>query len=79
MFSPCSSSTELLEGVSKLTTVTKHKLRGMKFLHQITRFGDSLQPYFNALDILVSAKPNVAAIAWGSFRLILQVNTTPPG
>lgn len=79
VFSPCSSSAELLDGISKLATVTKHKQRGLKFLRQINRLSDSLQPYFKALDILVSAKPDVAAIAWGSFRLILQVNNGPPG
>ena len=45
-------------------------------INKITSFTTRIQPYFEVLGIIVSSHPESAAIAWGAFRLVLQVRNT---
>jgi hypothetical protein len=73
-FSNCSSTAELLTDVRNITaTIEKKNRRTQKVIHSIQRFSHNLEPYFDVVGIVISSHPDVAAIAWGAFRLILQV------
>ena len=71
-FSTCSSVEEFLVDVGKLEVISTQKRRGAKFLRQIKRLSDRLQPCFNGLDLLAQSD-QWSAIAWGAFRLVLQL------
>ncbi len=64
-----------MEGVHKLETITSEKKYG-KRLGVISEFAKNLNVYFGVVDILVSSNPQYAALAWGAFRLLLQVPTS---
>jgi len=73
-FLKCPSAVELLTDVKKLAAAIPKKHRQTtKVLNSIHSFTNNLEPYFEVVGILVSSHPDVAAIAWGAFRLILQV------
>ncbi|KAL9121120.1 MAG: hypothetical protein Q9187_002326 [Circinaria calcarea] len=71
-FSKCSSIEEFLLDVGKLEVISTPKRRGAKFLTQIKRLSDRLQPCFKGLDLLAQSD-QWSAIAWGVFRLVLQL------
>lgn len=71
-FSKCSSIEEFLLDVGKLEVISTPKRRGAKFLTQIKRLSDRLQPCFKGLDLLAQSD-QWSATAWGVFRLVLQL------
>jgi hypothetical protein len=75
-FSECSSQDEFLDDIRKLEVISKQKRRGTKFLKQINKLSDGLNQYFMVIEIIISSHPEYAAIAWGVFRLVLQVSYT---
>ncbi|MCJ1398403.1 hypothetical protein MMC11_001601 [Xylographa trunciseda] len=73
LFTECTSSHDLLASVKQFTAFEKNKRHITKYIAQIQRLSDNLTPYFDVIGILVSSNPEYAAIAWGAFRLVLQL------
>lgn len=46
-----------------------------RILVRIERVSTRLRPFFQVIEIFVSSRPEYAAIAWGSIRLIFMVTT----
>jgi hypothetical protein len=42
---------------------------------RVKTFNDALSPYFEVVSIAIQSHPEIAAIAWGTLRLVLQVRT----
>ena len=72
-FVQINSLTGLLDNFKKLQATFKDDSRWMKMFSAVKTCNDRLQPYFKIIDIITQAHPEWAAIAWGAFRLILQV------
>ena len=70
------NASEFLEDFRKLGQSTKNKKFNSVF-RGIKQFSDGLSPYFDALGIIVQSHPEWTAIAWGTFRLVLQVIRKP--
>jgi hypothetical protein len=73
-FSTCSSAEALLEDVREFTKLSKWGKRGAKPLKKIEALCCNLKPYFQVIEIFCGSNPQYANIAWGAFRLVLQVN-----
>jgi hypothetical protein len=73
-FSACASAEDLLASLEANQFVKDHR-RWTSFLGKIRDFSDHIKPYFDVCNIFVSSNPEFAALAWGGFRLILQVRT----
>jgi hypothetical protein len=71
-FSTCSSPEELINSLGPFT-LRFEKGRRNRIIQSIKIFTENLQPYFEVLNIFISSHPDWAAIAWGAFRLVLQV------
>lgn len=71
LFIPCNNADDLLK---QLRTHDAFKLRQSlirKFTAKIEEFGESLTPFFGAIDLIVQSHPEVAAIVWGAIRLVI--------
>lgn len=75
-FSKCPSAAELMKFAQTLNAVSKP--RGYQFLNRIRTFSDTLQPYFGVIELVIQSHPEIAAIAWGCLRLVLQVRAHHP-
>jgi hypothetical protein len=42
---------------------------------RIRRFSDHLEPYMKGFDLIVQSHPEIAAIVWGAFRLVITVRS----
>ena len=73
-FSACASAEDLLASLEANQFVKDHG-RWTSFLRKIRDFSDHIKPYFEVCNTFVSSNPEFAALAWGGFRLILQVRT----
>jgi len=65
-----------LKALLTLGDFRKSNKKWSKFLGSVQRCGSHLEPYFDVVGILVQSHPEIAALAWGSFRLVLSVCTT---
>jgi hypothetical protein len=72
IFTQCSSPEELISHVENLELIKKTQKRGV-LMRRLTDFSVSLSHYFDVIGILVQSHPEYAALAWGAFRLVLQV------
>jgi hypothetical protein len=72
-FSEIESSKEFLEAFKKFEQFEKNKKKWTKVFKAVKACSEKLEPYFETLGIFVSSNPEYAAIAWGTFRLVLQV------
>ena len=72
IFTQCHSADELIRHVENLGSLKRVHRRG-KFIQRISQFSKSLSHYFDVIGILVQSHPEFAALAWGAFRLVLQV------
>jgi hypothetical protein len=70
-FSSCESPEELVKSIATFLTGFK-KSWFTRMTMQIESFSKQLQPYFDILGIVVQSRPEWAAIAWGSLRLVLK-------
>jgi hypothetical protein len=61
--------------VRKLSDGAKNRAQGRRVVGSVKAFRDTLQPYFQIIDIFVSSNPQYAAIVWGAVRLIFQVSS----
>lgn len=71
-FAPIKDGKTFLTEVSKLGQATKAR-KWTKLFRTISRCSENLATYFDVAGILVQSHPEFAAIAWGSFRLVLSV------
>jgi hypothetical protein len=74
LFSFCPTSKDSLNQVKELDVIAKRKHHGIKLLKPIIKLSESLEQYFKIIDTFISSNPAIAALAWGSFRLVLQVS-----
>lgn len=72
----CKSAKELVESVRHWDVIAKSKRRGLRLLKPIQKFSGALFPYFKIVDLLVNSNPEFASLAWGAFRLALQVSSS---
>lgn len=72
LFKQCKSSEELINYVQDLDVLKKTQKRGT-LMERLSKFGKSFSHYFDVIGILVQSHPEYAALAWGAFRLVLQV------
>ncbi|KAH7155898.1 hypothetical protein EDB81DRAFT_376066 [Dactylonectria macrodidyma] len=74
-YSPCASSTDFLDALKKLECVAKgssRRAKNLRCLHSLTKH---LQPFFNVVNIFIQSNPDVSALFWGSFRLVLHLSS----
>ena len=67
------SSTELLDDFNRFQGFVKDHSRWTKVFSAVKDCSDRLQPYFDVVGIVTQSHPEWTAIAWGAFRLVLQV------
>ncbi|RAR02007.1 hypothetical protein DDE83_008718 [Stemphylium lycopersici] len=60
-----------LTALANLGNFRKSNKRWSKLLGSVERCGNHLEPYFDVVGTLVQSHPEIAALAWGSFRLVL--------
>jgi hypothetical protein len=72
MFTGCRSADELIGYVGDLEILKKSR-KSHALLRRIAAFSNNLGHYFDVIGILVQSHPEYAALAWGAFRLVLQV------
>jgi hypothetical protein len=73
-FVPIKDSQAFLSELQKLGQFAKSNRKWTKLFRTVQRCGECLAPYFDVVGITVQSHPEWAAIAWGSFRLVLLVN-----
>jgi hypothetical protein len=73
-FAQVKSTKDFLEGIKEFEQYAKNKKKWAKVLRGVQKCSEKLEPYFAVLGIFVSSHPEWAAIAWGAFRLVLQVS-----
>ncbi|CAI6335391.1 unnamed protein product [Periconia digitata] len=71
-FSPCKSADELLTDIRALNHLPKAR-RGLPMMTKIHRFSECLSPYFKVIEIVCQSNPEWSCVAWGAFRLVLQL------
>lgn len=73
-FSKCSSPEELLKTLEnfKILSTQRQKKTLNRCLNVMKKLNDKLRPYFDALNVIASTN-DTAAIAYGGFRLVLEV------
>lgn len=69
-FAPIKDSQTFLAEVGKLGQLSKSR-KWTKLFAAVQKCSQQLAPYFDVVGIVVQSHPDWAAIAWGSFRLIL--------
>jgi hypothetical protein len=77
MFSECTSGSQLLRDVEKFEAIISNKNRFRGVLQKISKFSDSLGPYFEVIGIITQAHPEYACFVWGAARFVLQVCQIP--
>jgi hypothetical protein len=72
-FSPIKNYQAFQAEIVKLSQSTKSR-KFTQLFAVINKCGQSLASYFDVVGIVVQSHPEWAALAWGSFRLILAVS-----
>lgn len=67
------TSKELIDSISKFQHNARDSSRFSKLVAVIKNCSEKLEPYFSIIGIVVQSHPEWTAIAWGAFRLVLQV------
>jgi uncharacterized FlgJ-related protein len=75
-FSTCDTVQKLIADVKSFGAFQKDHRKWSRCQQRIEAFSDQLQPYFEILNIVVQSQPQWTGIAWGAFRLVLQVGRT---
>ena len=70
-FTPIKDSQTFLSEAKNLGQFAKSNRKWTRLFRTIQRCSDCLTPYFNVVGITVQSHPECAALAWGSFRLVL--------
>ncbi|KAH7391025.1 hypothetical protein DE146DRAFT_634868 [Phaeosphaeria sp. MPI-PUGE-AT-0046c] len=71
-FASCESAAHLLSDFEKRARNLEPR-RALPSMRRIRNFGDRLGPYFKVIEIVCQSNPEWTCIAWGAFRLVLQV------
>ncbi|KAK8123233.1 hypothetical protein PG984_011903 [Apiospora sp. TS-2023a] len=66
------SPEQLLDSLTPFSRRFKKERWGKAF-EKIQGFTEALEPYFDVVNIVISSHPELAAIVWGAFRLVLQM------
>ena len=71
----CQSSAQLIRELRNLGVFsrTDHERRLRNSLGKVQRFTEKLEPYFDAMGIIIQSHPEIAGIIWGSIRSALLV------
>lgn len=71
----CQNAQELVVGVQRQikNETSRNQRRLLAACKKIDAFGQTLQSFFEVVDIFISSHPEFGAIAWGSLRLIFKV------
>jgi hypothetical protein len=74
-FQTCRTAEELIGSIQAhiASATLRYHGRLLAACKKIDAFGQTLQAYFQVVDIFVSSNPEWAAIAWGALRLIFKV------
>ena len=75
LFSNCDSPEELIKDLENFNLKVKNRGRILACMTRVKTFNDALSPYFEVVSIAIQSHPEIAAIAWGTLRLVLQVRT----
>jgi hypothetical protein len=75
-FASCKSADELLSDFEPIAQ-KPHFKRTLPFMRRIKNFSDCLEPYFKVVEIVCQSNPEWTCVAWGAFRLVLQVRNPP--
>lgn len=75
LFEHCSSPEQMVAETGKLGVIADDRIRGTKLIGKIKSFTEKIKPYFEVIGIIIQSYPEYAAIAWGAFRLVLQVGS----
>lgn len=67
------TSQELIDSFSKFQQFKQDNSRASRLLNVVKKCSEKLEPYFQIIGIVVQSHPEWTAIAWGAFRLVLQV------
>lgn len=73
LFSNCDSPEELIKDLEKFNLKVKNRGRILACMTRVKTFNDALSPYFEVVSIAIQSHPEIAAIAWGTLRLVLQL------
>ncbi|KAJ4297992.1 hypothetical protein N0V90_005891 [Kalmusia sp. IMI 367209] len=73
LFTACPSVTQLIEDVRSDEKLSRNGKLLRRAISKIDALNASLSPYFKALDMFPQSNPEFAAIAWGAFKLALQL------
>ncbi|KAK4205137.1 hypothetical protein QBC40DRAFT_65996 [Triangularia verruculosa] len=73
LYGPCESKDELFQFAEQLRSIVTAKLGGSRIVGAIRDVHDAFEPYFKVIEIFVSSSPEIAALIWGSLRLVLQL------
>jgi hypothetical protein len=72
------SGEELLQYVQKLPALSSNPSLLRRVVGKVKDLSDVLSPYFESVGMIIQSNPEFAAIAWGAFRLVLQVPHSLP-
>ncbi|KAI0379207.1 hypothetical protein F5Y04DRAFT_290418 [Hypomontagnella monticulosa] len=72
-YSPCASAADLEHSIQNLQCFADRRLPKSAILNLVKSLNQNLEPYFKVVEIFVSSNPELAALVWGSLRLILQL------
>lgn len=70
-FSSCKSMLDVIEAQAAKNPERSRLLRCCK---KISQFAERWEPFFEITNILVSSKPEWAALAWGAIRLVFKAS-----
>ncbi|RPA80566.1 hypothetical protein BJ508DRAFT_128555 [Ascobolus immersus RN42] len=74
MFTDCETWEDVIKSIQLSPAYQKHSRSQLRrMLGPIERFSRGLAPFFDVISILVSARPEWAAVFWGSLRLVLTL------
>jgi hypothetical protein len=75
-FASCKSADQLLSDFEPIAQ-KPHFKRALPFMRRIKNFSDYLELYFKVVEIVCQSNPEWTCVAWGAFRLVLQVRDPP--
>lgn len=64
----------MLRDVQSLDIISEKHQSLQASIQKIRKFSDSIAPYFEAIGFIAQSQGEIAEIAWGAIRFILQVS-----
>jgi hypothetical protein len=75
-FATCESADKLISDIQQF--LPHHRARrALLAMDRIRKFSNYLEPYFKVIEIVCQSNAEWTCIAWGAFRLVLQVSNSP--